>query len=162
MTRLEILKNSLERKEKKFDDKIQDHFDTVKMANGQPLNDKRNGHATLKKWEKQNDALRNLKESIEKTKSAIEKEEGKQNEKKYDYDRFPKNIKEAIDRGELVQWGKHPTILFVPGVEKGRIVVKDGLIYARYHTQIPNQEQYAIYMDTFNSLRDKLIGQCND
>ena len=51
--RLDILKNSLAKKEKEFDAKLQNHFDTVKLANGQPLNDKRNGRATINLWERQ-------------------------------------------------------------------------------------------------------------
>ena len=47
--RLEILKNSLVKKEQQFNEKLQTHFDTVKQSNGQPLNDKRNGQATLNK-----------------------------------------------------------------------------------------------------------------
>ncbi|HCT4330268.1 TPA: hypothetical protein OT071_003536 [Morganella morganii] len=64
--RLSILKSSLEKKEAKFNEKLQAHFDTVKQANGQPLNDKRNGKSTLDKWNKQSDALRNLEKSIQK------------------------------------------------------------------------------------------------
>jgi len=75
--RLEILKNSLKKKEQNFYNKLKNHICTVRQANGQPLNDKRNGQATLNKWEKQNESLRNLKQSIQKTKDAIEREEGK-------------------------------------------------------------------------------------
>ena len=75
--RLEVLKASLVKKEAELDRRMQAHFDTVKEANGQPLNDKRNGQATLNKWEKQNDAIRNQQAEIEKTKRAIEFEEGK-------------------------------------------------------------------------------------
>ena len=71
--KLEILKQSLAKKEQELQRRFDVHFATVKQANGQPLNDKRNGQATLNKWEKQNNAIRNLKDSIEKTKSAIPK-----------------------------------------------------------------------------------------
>ena len=64
--RLEMLKASLVKKEAELDRRMQAHFDTVKQANGQPLNDKRNGQATLNKWEKQNDAIRNQQVEIEK------------------------------------------------------------------------------------------------
>ena len=53
--RLEILKASLAKKQTLFDQRLQQHFDTVKEANGQPLNDKRNGRVTLNKWDKQSD-----------------------------------------------------------------------------------------------------------
>lgn len=49
MTRLEILKNSLAKKQAAFDAAFTEHTDDVKSANGQPLNDKRNGAATFKR-----------------------------------------------------------------------------------------------------------------
>ena len=52
--RLEILKNSLEKKEQQLEKRFDDHFADVKRANGQPLNDKRNGQATMNRWERQN------------------------------------------------------------------------------------------------------------
>lgn len=45
MSRLKILKSSLKKKEDKLDKKINEHFGDVASANGQPLNDKRNGPA---------------------------------------------------------------------------------------------------------------------
>ena len=65
--RLQILENSLIKKNDLFDEKLNNHFETVKQANGQPLNDKRNGQATLNKWDRQNESLLNLKENIEKS-----------------------------------------------------------------------------------------------
>ena len=76
MSRLEILKSSLKKKEDKFNKKINDHFRDVASANGQPLNDKRNGPATMRRWDRQNNAISNLQKEIDKTKSAIEREEG--------------------------------------------------------------------------------------
>ena len=52
--RMEVLQRSLEKKQTKFDRQLQKHVDDVRGANGQPLNDKRNGRATLNRWEKQN------------------------------------------------------------------------------------------------------------
>ena len=77
MSRLKILKSSLKKKEDKFNKKINDHFGDVASANGQPLNDKRNGPATMRRWDRQNNAISNLQKEIDKTKSAIEREEGK-------------------------------------------------------------------------------------
>lgn len=75
--RLEILQGSLAKKTALFDQKLQAHMDDVKSANGQPLNDKRNGGKTLGRWDRQNDSLRTLNESIEATKAAIEREKTK-------------------------------------------------------------------------------------
>ena len=74
--RLEILRNSLTKKQEVLAQKIDTHFETVKQANGQPLNDKRNGRATLNKWEKQSNSIKAQSESIKKTQEAIEYEEG--------------------------------------------------------------------------------------
>ena len=49
MSRLDILKASLEKKQAKFNRKLNEHFSDVKSANGQPLNDKRNGYSTMKR-----------------------------------------------------------------------------------------------------------------
>ncbi len=72
--KLNILSESLIKKEKILNEKLQNNFDTVAQANGQPLNDKRNGHKTLAKWESQNDSIRRQMESIERTKLAMEQE----------------------------------------------------------------------------------------
>jgi hypothetical protein len=71
--KLEILKQSLAKKEEQLNAKFDTQ--TVKQANGQPLNDKRNGQATLNKWERQNEGIRQFKKAL--TKQAIEIEEGK-------------------------------------------------------------------------------------
>lgn len=149
--RLEILKASLEKKEARFDAKIQEHFDTVAMANGQPLNDKRNGRATLNKWDKQNDSLRSLKDSIQRTKDAIEREETKIANSSLVA--IPSYIKQAIDEGLITQWRKFPRFFFVNGVSGGRIVLdeKTGAIAHRYLSKVP-KEEYPIFRDTFNKL----------
>ena len=71
--RMEILQQSLVKKQAAFDKRLQNHFDDVLSANGQPLNDKRNGQATLNRWERQNDGLRSADKEIEKTQRAIER-----------------------------------------------------------------------------------------
>lgn len=118
--RLEILKNSLAKKEALAEEKLRQHFASVKQANGQPLNDKRDGYATLRKWGKQEDSIRNLMQSIEKTKLAIEIEEDKiYKVKNAD---IPEFLKPLIESGELIQWRKYPNRFFVPGVPKARII----------------------------------------
>jgi hypothetical protein len=153
--RLEILKASLIKKEALFDVKLQNHIDTVRMANGQPLNDKRNGRATLNKWEKQNDSLRTLKESIQKTKDAIDIEKGKIIDVEAVI--LPVYIQKAIDDGLITQWRKFPRFFFVVGVEGGRIVLdeKTGTITYRYLNKIP-KEQFGTFRDVFNKLNQEM------
>ena len=52
MSRLDTLKASLAKKEEKFNRMLDTHIKDVKSANGQPLNDKRNGYATMNRWDK--------------------------------------------------------------------------------------------------------------
>lgn len=156
--RLEILKQSLIKKEELFSDRLQNHIDTVKQANGQPLNDKRNGRATLNKWDRQNDALRNIQEGIEKTKRAIEKEEGKIFDVEHAKGSLPAEILKLVESGELIQWRKHPNTFFVPGVDKARIVwTKDKVIAHKFTSEVTDKEQWKIFARTFNALRAALI-----
>lgn len=155
--RLGILKSSLIKKNARFNDRLQEHFDTVKQANGQPLNDKRNGRATLNKWDKQSDGLRALQDSIQRTKDAIEREEAKI--ANASMVALPVFIQQAIDDGLITQWRKFPRFFFVNGVSGGRIVLdeKTGGISHRYLSKVP-KEEYPIFRDVFN----KLNKQCRE
>lgn len=156
--RLRVLKASLAKKQSRFDERIGQHFDAVRATNGQPLNDKRNGASTLKKWERQNDALRSDKESIEVTRVAIEREVA--TIERIAAVALPEAIQSRIDVGELVQWRKHPTTFFVTGVDKARIVLKpDGSIAHRYASQIKDAAQHKIFAKTYNALRAAIAGE---
>ncbi|MFL1896765.1 hypothetical protein ACJRPK_13750 [Aquimarina sp. 2-A2] len=152
--RLIILENSLEKKKQQFSDKLQHHFDTVKQANGQPLNDKRNGQATLNKWEKQNDSLINLNESIAKTEDAIEREKGKIIDCESVKNNLPGTILEMIENGRLTQWRKHPNTFFVDGVDKARIVWdnKKKIVAHKYINKITDKDQWKTFAKTYNEL----------
>lgn len=156
--RLEILENSLIKKNKVLDKKFDKHFKTVAQANGQPLNDKRNGQATLNKWEKQSQSIANQKDSIQKTIDAIEYEKGKiidvESEKEY----FPTVILEMIESGVLIQWRKHPNTLFVKGVDKARVQYdkKKELIYHKYFKEIADNEQRKKFAKVYNHLNNNI------
>lgn len=149
--RLGILKGSLAKKEALFNEKLQLHFDTVAQANGQPLNDKRNGRATLDKWDKQSDSLRRLDDGIKKTKEAIESEELKI--ALIETVSLPDYIQSAINDGLITQWRKFPRFFFVTGVSGGRIVLDEntGLIAHRYLSKV-SKEEYPLFRDAFNRL----------
>lgn len=147
--RLNILKASLVKKQANFNLRFQSHLDDVKSANGQPLNDKRNGQKTLSRWDKQNEFLRNLNASIKKTVDAIDREKSKL--AYLSLFEVPKCLVGLLADGKITQWKKNPNFYFVNGVEKARIhVLDDGQISHRYLKEIPNQEQYAIFRDVFN------------
>lgn len=147
--RLDILKASLVKKEAVRDRKINDHFEAVKQTNGQPLNDKRDGRKTFAKWDKQNDAIRAINESIERTKRAIEREISALN--RVDSVQLPDFIQRAIADNKITQWRKFPNRFFVVGVEKGRLILEGGILKHSYLSNIPN-DQYAKFRDTFNGL----------
>ena len=156
--RLRTLKDSLEKKQEAFDSRLDAHIQTVKQANGQPLNDKRNGQATLNKWEKQNQTLRNIQEGIKKTKSAIENEEGKIIDSHATKEKLPKEITNLLDSGGLVQWRKYPNTFFVEGVDKGRISwdFKKGVLSHKYLSSITDPEQRKKFAKAYNTLHTAL------
>jgi hypothetical protein len=156
--RLEILEASLIKKEASLNDKFENHFASVKQANGQPLNDKRNGQATLDKWERQNEAIRNQQKSIEVTKNAIEKEKSKIRGVEISKETLPSCILDMIESGQLIQWRKHPNTFFVEGVDKARICWDDKkkLIFTRYKNAITDKDVWKIFATTFNTLLKQL------
>ena len=152
--KLELLKQSLAKKEQQFTAKIDTHFATVKQANGQPLNDKRNGKATLNKWERQNEAIRTMQKSIEATKQAIEIEEGKIKEVEHANTFIPAEIQKLVETGELIQWRKHPNTFFVFGVDTARIVwdEKRKVVAHKFVNAITVQEQRTKFVRIYNPL----------
>lgn len=150
--KLEILENSLIKKETELQKRFDNHFADVKKANGQPMNDKRNGSATFNRWDKQNETIRNQKASIEKTKNAIEIEKSKI--ANVEAQSIPAELQELINTGKIIQWRKFPNRFFVVGVEKARLVwnEKGKFVAHQYLSSIPNQEQFAIFRDVYNHL----------
>lgn len=137
--RLTLLESSLAKKEEKLNQLISNHFETVKQANGQPLNDKRNGHKTLALWERQNDAIRKQEAEIEKTKAAIEREKDKivnvENQE------IPSYLKEFLDKGLITQWRKYPNRFFVVGGGRARIIYQDGKLLYSHLDQVTQDEK---------------------
>jgi hypothetical protein len=156
--KLKILKASLIKKEAVLDQRYETHFASVKQANGQPLNDKRNGQATLNKWDRQSEAIRNQKESIEKTKQAIEKEEYKISDTEGAKKELPSVILEMLETEQLIQWRKHPNTFFVKGVDKARIIFdpKKRIIFTRYRDSITEQDVWKLFVTAFNAILKQL------
>lgn len=159
--KLEILKNSLVKKEQELQRRFDVHFATVKQANGQPLNDKRNGQATLNKWERQNESIRTMQKSIEATKKAIEIEEGKIKGVEHANTFIPAEIQKLVESGELIQWRKHPHTFFVAGVDKARIVWDENrkVVAHKFVSEITIQEQRTKFVRIYNPLNAILNGQ---
>ncbi|WP_028896705.1 hypothetical protein [Prevotella sp. HUN102] len=158
MSRLDILKSSLKTKEERFNNKLSEHFNDVKQANGQPLNDKRCGQSTMRRWDRQNNALNNLQDEIAKTKKAIEREESKINGVEYITSLLPVEIVSLVEDGTLIQWRKYPHIFFVDGVDKARLIwdLKKKQIAHKFTSSIQDKELYKKFARVFNSLASKL------
>lgn len=161
MSRLDILKASLEKKQVKFNNKLDEHFADVRSANGQPLNDKRNGASTMKRWDKQNESLANMDKEIEKTKTAIEREERKIRNIDYNKSSMPQEIQRLIDNGTLKQWGKYPHIMFVDGVDKARVIWDDKkkVVMHKFTNTLTDKEQRKKFAQVYNSLYASINGK---
>jgi len=77
MSKIDILKNSLVKKEEELSKVFVNHFNFVKSLQGEPLGGTKAGIRFNNIVEKQNKKIRSLSASIEKTKEAIEKIEKK-------------------------------------------------------------------------------------
>jgi len=160
-TKLDRLKASLVKKQQAFDDKLAEHMDSVAQANGQPLNDKRGGAATISRWDKQSDALRALEEGIAKTKAAMEDEKGTLALIAGTNATLPVEILELVESGELTQWRKYPHIFFVDGVDKARIIWdrKNKRVAHKYVNSITDQAQRTKFVRIYNQLYVELNAQ---
>lgn len=149
--RLEKLQESLSKKETNLDRRFDNHFSDVRGANGQPLNDKRNGASTVARWDRQSDGIRSEKAGIEKTKKAIQREQDLISN--VASTEVHPALKTAMDNGEITQWRKYPNRFFVPGVDKGRIVFdeKNGTIGVAYLSDV-SKEHYPKFRDAVNKI----------
>ena len=154
MSRLDILKASLEKKQAKFNRKLNEHFSDVKSANGQTLKDKRNGYSTMKRWDRQNDTLSKIQKEIEKTQTAIEREESRIRCIDRNRSSMPEEIQKLINDGTLKQWGRYPHIMFVEGVDKARIIWDDRkkVVMHKFVSSIADTEQRKKFARVYNSL----------
>lgn len=155
--RLQVLENSLKKKETELYKRLDSYSNHYKQTNGQPMNDKRNGGAFFRKAEKLDDSIRNQQASIEKTKIAIEREKGKI--ANVESVKLPSELQQLIDEGKITQWIKFPNRFFVVGVEKARLVwdEKKQVVMHIYVNQIPKGVgQFEIFRDVFNKLNQTL------
>ena len=126
----------------------------MKSANGQPLNDKRNGYSTMKHWDRQNDTLSKIQKEIEKTQTAIEREESRIRCIDRNRSSMPEEIQKLINDGTLKQWGRYPHIMFVEGVDKARIIWDDRkkVVMHKFVSSIADTEQRKKFARVYNSL----------
>lgn len=154
MSRLEILKNSLEKKQSAFDAKLSDHMNDVRGAQGEPMAGHRGGERVLRRWDKQNNSLRSLDAGIEKTKAAIEREEYKIANVAAHNEELPELFLKLVNDGVLNQWRKFPNIFFVEGVDKARIGwnPKTKTPYHKFYREITCNEQKAKFKEVWSTV----------
>jgi len=165
MKRLEILEKSLEKKEQELNRRFDNCFNHIKSANGQPMNDKRNGQAFFNRAEKNDNAIRNQLESVEKTKEAIEREKNRLDYKDRviaDRVNLPKIVQELLADGTLNQWFKYPDYFFVTGIDKFRINIKqkktkkaDWTFFHKYGSEVKKEDRQHVN-EILGLLRDNL------
>ncbi|MFB6350064.1 hypothetical protein ACFBZI_11585 [Moraxella sp. ZJ142] len=153
-SRLEILQNSLAKKQAILDSKISNHFDDVRQANGQPLNDKRNGQSTMNRWDRQSSSIRSQLDSIERTQQAIEREQDKIANCEAVKQELPQIILDLLADGKITQWRKYPNRFFVVGVQKARLVVdmKTKKVSHSHLNQVTDKAQFDIFKELYNHI----------
>lgn len=136
--RLEILEESLKKKQQIFDNRLLNHFN----------------RSTLDKWDRQNDSLRRLQAEIEKTKNAIERERGKIFSVEATKETLPAEILTMVESGTLIQWRKYPNIFFVPGVDKARIIwdERKRIVAHKFTNTLTDTEQRKRFAEIYNRL----------
>ena len=157
-TRGEVLQASLEKKLAKYKDLESRHIADVRSANGQPLNDKRNGQATMNRWKKQRTAMANQDKEIAKTERAIEDEQWKVRGVAEANKGVPSSISRMVEDGGLTQWRKYPNRFFIPDVDKARIIwdpEKQELSHS-YTRSITDKDQQVKFLETWKQLKKDL------
>lgn len=123
--RLEILNNSLTKKEKIFNDLFITYTEEVKKAQGEPLRGHGRGNQILKRWDKTARRITLKLKDIEKTQRAIDREAYLSRNKEKALMKHQPHIKKMIEQGVLNVWRKHERVVFVVGVEKARIYFEE-------------------------------------
>ena len=117
----------------------------------------------MKRWDRQNDVLSRMQKEIEKTQTAIEREESRIRCIDRNKNSMPEEIQELIDNGTLKQWGKYPHIMFVEGVDKARIIwdSKKKMVMHKFVSSIIDTEQRKKFARVYNSLNNASINKQN-
>ena len=108
----------------------------------------------MKRWDRQNDTLSKIQKEIEKTQTAIEREESRIRCIDRNRSSMPEEIQKLINDGTLKQWGRYPHIMFVEGVDKARIICDDRkkVVMHKFVSSIADTEQRKKFARVYNSL----------
>ena len=98
--------------------------------------------------------IRDRQKEIEKTQTAIEREEGRIRCIDRNRSSMPEEIQKLINDGTLKQWDRYPHIMFVEGVDKARIIWDDRkkVVMHKFVSSITDTEQRRKFARVYNSL----------
>lgn len=108
-SRLGKSKRKLVRLQNELNDQIEKMFEHQRKTNGQPMNDKRNGHSWFRQQERIENKVQSLREEIKQQEEYVEKLEGQEELKEMGYNKYGgldmtieniPRIKEEIERFE--------------------------------------------------------------
>ena len=138
MTILEKMNNKLKTMEEKKSSMINAHFAEIVPHGGTPfITDNSKGRQAKNRFDKSNDAIRNLSKQIEEQKEKINKMENKiayrATQTKQSVKFIKKNEISPIllklqEDGKVKQWAKNPQLFFVIGLEKVALMTLGGKV----------------------------------
>lgn len=101
-TRLEIAKRKLERLNQECDEAIQDLYAHQRLTNGQPMNDKRNGHRFFKKQEQKEIKIGKLLKEIKEQEKRVAKLERLEERKTEGFNKSGSGLRLTLDNKDRV------------------------------------------------------------
>lgn len=129
-TRLQLSQRKLERLKTELFKAYQQHSELFKLSNGQPMNDKRNGHQFFKKVERIESKIDRLNHEIKEQEKKVEKEETRIFNKENGLNRNGNGLKLAIDnidnlKKEIAKYESGNSFYTASTIRKYKKAVKD-------------------------------------
>lgn len=135
---LEKMKNKLAKMEEKKSSMINAHFAEIVPHGGTPfVLDNSKGRASKNRFDKSNDAIRNLSKQIEEQKEKISRMENKiayrttqtkQSKKFIEKNEISPILFKLQEDGKVKQWARNPQLFFVVGLEKVALMTLNGKV----------------------------------
>lgn len=135
---IEKMKNKLTKMEEKKSSMINAHFAEILPHGGTPfITDNSKGKAAKNRFDKSNDAIRNISKQIEEQKEKISRMESKiayrttqikQSVKFIEKNEISSILLKLQEDGKVKQWAKNPQLFFVIGLEKVALMTLNGKV----------------------------------
>lgn len=152
MKRLEILLNSLKKKEELFE--LAEYNRAVLAVDFHRL-----GMCDIKKYRKKLKAEKKALYDLQTTKNAIKQEEEILKRVEQAKGAFPKVIINLIENKTIKQWRKRENVFFVDGVNYASIIYEKGMVKPRYYERLQvlgEIDMIQKYCDVFNYIKNNL------